>query len=270
MPASEESVTANFGPCTTWPVQWPCDVSCESPTATGNAAKAATEVVWALSGRQFGECEVTLRPCRDSCADTPFYDYATWPGAGGWPTPALIGGLWFNLTCGGCAGGCSCATVSTVRLPAPVASIVTVRVDGSPLATGAYRLDDNRLLVRIDGGTWPLCNDLNKADTEAGTWSVTARYGLKVPEMGRWAVGELACEILKAMGGEDCRLPQRVQTLARQGVTIQFPDISELLTEGRTGMFLVDGFIQSVNPSGLRRRAKTYSVDRAAPVRAGS
>lgn len=260
----------DFGPCATWPVRWPCDVSCESPTATGRAADAATEILWALSGRQFDNCQVTLRPCRADCSTYPFGDYTPWPGLGAsYPMPALIGGLWFNLICGSCGEGCSCTALSQVRLPAPVSSIVTVKVDGAPLATGGYRLDDNRLLVRLGGGEWPRCNDLTLADTEAGTWSVTAIYGQPVPESGQWAVGELACELLKAMNGEDCRLPQRVTQLARQGVTIAFPDVSELLTEGRTGLFMVDMFLTAHNPSRLRRRAGVYRVDGSPPTRAG-
>ena len=65
-----------------------------------------------------------------------------------YPQPALVGGLWFNLTCGSCAGGCSCTPVSEVRLPAPVNTIVEVKIDGTPLVSGAYRVDNNRLLVQ--------------------------------------------------------------------------------------------------------------------------
>lgn len=263
-------LTTTFGPCSPWPVRWTCDVSTESPIVTAQAVQVATEVVWAMSGRQFGLCEVTLRPCRRACGDdywSPNFDEF---GGTAFVRPALIGGQWFNLTCGSCTGGCSCSSIFEVKLPAPVHSVVEVRVDGSPLVTGAYRLDDNRLLVRTDGADWPRCNDLNLDDTEVGTWSVTAEFGQPVPEGGAWAVGELACEIISAINGNDCRLPRQVTQLARQGVTITFPSLTELFASRQTGLYLVDLFTATWNPNRLNRRSGVYSVDGALSRRAGS
>jgi hypothetical protein len=126
------------------------------------------------------------------------------------------------------------------------------------------------MLVRVDGESWPRCNDLTKADTEVGTWSVTFTVGQPVPEGGKWAVGELACQLLRAARGEDCRLPRTVSRLVRQGVTIEFPDMVELFKNGLTGLYLVDLFIKSVNPAGLTHRSKTYSVDGVLARRAGT
>jgi hypothetical protein len=148
-----------------------------------------------------------------------------------------------------------------VRLPGPIESITEVRVDGAVLVTGAYRLDGHDLLVRLDGGAWPRCNDLAQDDTHVGTWSVTAVMGRPVPTIGQLALGELACEFLKALGGEDCRLPRHITQLARQGVTISFPSFTENLGKGLLGLYLTDIFIRSVNPLGLRSRARTYRVD---------
>jgi hypothetical protein len=263
-----------FGPCDVWPAFWSCDVSCESTEVTGRAARFATEVLWALSGRQFGLCTVTLRPCRTECfgdwgvgwwGDQPF-----WATGASYPMPALIGGAWFNLICGVCGSSCSCSQLSEVILPAPVYDVVEVKVDGAPLATGAYRLDDDRTLVRVDGGEWPRCNDLRLADTEVGTWSVTARFGQAVPEGAAWAVGELACQLVTAINGGDCRLPKQVTQLVRQGVTIQMDSITELLKDGVTGLYFVDLFIKTWNPGRLRRRSRTYVVDGTRPRRVGT
>jgi hypothetical protein len=264
-------VTAEFGPCADWPVQWTCDVATLNPAVTGLAVASATETLWALSGRRFGLCEVTLRPCRRDCYDGRFYDDfgPPWTGARSYPQPALIGGQWFNLTCGSCSD-CACGTVSEALLPAPVHSIVEVKVDGTPLVTGAYRVDNNRLLVRTDGDRWPRCNDLTRADSEPGTWSVTARFGEVPPEGAALAMGELACEIAKAADGQDCRLPAGVQQLVRQGVTISYPDVGELFAKGRTGLYLVDMFVATWNPSGLRSRSRVYRVDQPTVRRAGT
>lgn len=264
-------LTTEYGPCAPWPVRWSCDVSTVSPIITGQAVQFATEVVWALSGRQFGLCTVTLRPCRRECFDDTWSSaYSQFPSSGDFVRPALIGGRWFNLICGGCGDGCSCSRVSEVVLPAPVNRIIEVKVDGAPLATGAYRLDNARLLVRIDGGEWPICNDLSRNDTEEGTWSITAEYGTHVPEGGAWAVGELACELIAAIGGGDCRLPRNITQLARQGVTISFPNVVELFKERATGLYLVDLFISTWNPNRLTARSGVYSVDGAISRRAGT
>lgn len=258
------------GPCEPWPVTWVCDVSCESPTVTAQAVELATEVVWALSGRQFGLCEVTLRPCRRDCDQFPWPgpDWVQWPGTS-WVSPSLVAGQWFNVLCGRCVSGCSCTSISEVLLPAPVHDVVQVKVDGVVVSGSGYRLDDNRRLVRL-GADWPTCNDLSQPDTAPGTWSVTARYGLEVPAGGSWAVGELACQLVRARNGEDCRLPQNVTQLVRAGATIQFPDVIELLKEGLSELYLVNQFVATWNPNRLKRRAGVYSVDQPTHRRAGS
>jgi hypothetical protein len=262
-------MTFSAGPCAPWDPIWTCDVSAKAPEATGFAVEAATGIIWALSGRQFGTCAVTLRPCRRSC-----YDDAWWSAWGApWSTTgqadtAYAGDLsygpfgWFAMGCGSCAGECGCSDISETLLPSPVNSVTQVMIDGVALDPSAYRVDNNRLLVRTDGQRWPRCNDLAKADDQPGAWSVTAQYGKDVPTGGRLAVGELACEILRAMDGKDCRLPAGVTNIARQGVTINFPDLGELFRKGRTGLYLPDAFIASVNPYNMASRSRVYSVDR--------
>ncbi len=240
-----------------------------SESLTGYAVSMATRTLWALSGRRYGLCEVTLRPCRKDCHDPWPWGWSEWDlGALG---TSIWSGYWYwlPLACGVCTAGCSCTSVSEVVLPARADHIVQVKIDGTPLVTGAYRLDDGRRLVRTDGGDWPYCNDLNLDDTEPGTWSVTAAYGAQVPDSARLAMGELACEIIKAGRGEDCRLPAGVVSLARQGVTIQYPDLGQLMKDGRTGLYLVDMFLQTENPDGIKQRGRFYSVDSPPPRRTG-
>lgn len=271
-------MTLTTGPCSPWPIYWGqlCQdfVSTASPTATGYAASTATHILWALSGRQFGTCPVALRPCRE-CCDEQWY-----PGSYAYPwssygSPLVSAGwdasYWFPLGCGSCPrNNCSCNVVSEVRLPARVNDVTEVKVDGAVLSASAYRLDDNRFLVRTDGSPWPRQNDLNKADTQTGTWSVTADYGITVPDSGRIAMGEMTCQILRAMSNEDCQLPQNVTQLVRQGVTISFPPIQALLAEGRTGLYLTDMFLTMTNPNKLDSRPRIYSPDRIPPRRTGT
>jgi hypothetical protein len=241
---------------------------------TGYAVQSASRFLWALSGRRFGTCSVTLRPCRKQC-------YSSWPGnsyAYPWSSygaplasAAWDASYWFPLGCGTCGDDCSCKYVPEINLPGPVADVTAVKVDGALLPTSSYRLDNNRILVRTDGQDWPRCNDLTQADTAVGTWSVTTDVGTAVPQSGQLAVGQLACEILKAITGEDdCRLPSTVTNLVRQGVSITFPDINALLTEGRTGLYLCDLFLAAENPNRLDQRARVYNVDHPSYRRAGT
>ena len=249
-------------PCANWEPIWCEELSPAAAAVTGTFIGPATEALWAASGRRFGLCEVTIRPCRRTCYGE------VWPpqsslvaGWGGGPWPALIGGQWYNLTCGGCGGVCSCTTLQEAVLPTPAHSIVEVKIDGTPLVTGSYRIDESRVLVRTDGGSWPLCQELDKADTEEGTWSVTLNVGEDVPELGKLALGELIGEMAKACTGEKCQLPRPVQSLVRQGVTMTFLDPNELFKNRRIGLYFSDLLVQTFNPHGLTRRSKSFNVD---------
>lgn len=249
----------DVGPCQTWDISCSCcDTSTVSPSVTGAAAAAATEVLWALSGRRFGECAVTLFPCRDN-------ECSGWAGAepwgGGWYTPALIDGLWYNLGCGaGCGSGCDCNTVHKFTLPGPVARIVQIVIDGDVVPTGSYVLTEGRHVYRIDGDEWPRCND------PPGSWSATVTYGHEVPSLGLMAAAELMCEMVKACTpGEVCRLPINITAQTRQGISQQFIDTRQLLEQGFVGLYLSDLFIQTFNPGHLTGRPRVYNPDRPTP-----
>jgi len=63
--------------------------------------------------------------------------------------------------------------------------------------------------------------------------------------------GILACELAKAcVGAKSCRLPQRVQTITRQNVTIGFQDRFEGLSLLHTGLWEVDAFIEAARWTG--------------------
>lgn len=257
------TATGMLGVCEPWTPTWQCALPTGSEAVTGTALQAASEVLYALSGRQFGLCQVTVRPCRSDCW-TGVWPFGNWAQFGqSYPMPLLFRGLWYNVTCGTCQSGCSCSFVSEARLPGPVHDVVQVKVDGVPLVKGTdYRLDDYRILVRLGGEVWPLCNDLNLADTEVGTWSATFRQGQAVPTIGQLAVGILASEFTKLlMCDSSCALPKPVQSIARQGISVTFLDPNEVFKDGRTGLYLPDLFIQTTNPGALRRRSRVFDID---------
>lgn len=207
---------------------------------------AAIEYVWRWSGRAYGLCEETIRPCRADCGG------GTWQGGAAPFQPVLVGGEWHNLTCGRCGTSCSCTGLSEIVLPGPVHQIVSVTIDGATVAPSAYRVDNWTRLVRTDGGDWPTCQSMHLPATEDGTFAVTYERGQPVPAAGQLAAGTLACEIAKAVcGDDDCSLSGRVQEVTREGVTMILmpPDADK----GETGIWLVDQFIKSQRaPRNLR------------------
>lgn len=267
-PLPVPSISSGFGPCEPWEPIWCVNLSTAAAAISGTAVQQATEILWARTGMVFDQCTFTVRPCRQDC-----WGSSDWPYGGYWwqmntlyPQPALINGTWYNLTCGSCPGDCSCTTVSQITLPGPITSINRVKVDGQTLDPSAYRLDDWRKLIRIDGNLWPMCNNLNVSDNNLNTWSVNLTYGNPVPTSGQLAVGELAYQLILACLGDDCcQLPYQVQTLARQGVSIKYPDVSKLFAENRIGLRFCDLFIDAVNPYGMRQPSQVYKIDTSPP-----
>lgn len=257
------------GPCRgSWTPEFgSCPLPVGSDAVSGTALEAATDILWALSGRQYGLCSRLLRPCRRECYGTiwpaGWSRYGTDTGQWGWPYPALVGGVWINLACAACGEGCSCATVSEALLPGPIRTVESVKVDGvtlTPLVD--YRVDDFHRLVRLGGAEWPICNDLNLDDDQVGTWSVEITVGLPLPPLGRVALGVLTSELAKLlMCDSTCALPKPIQSLSRQGVNITFLDPNEVFQNGQTGLYLPDLFIQTVNPKRIARRARVYDID---------
>jgi hypothetical protein len=257
------SGTNSAGPCGPWEAI-NCDIPDGAGAISGVMIAAATEVLWAKSGRQFDACTMTLRPCRKDCfgGQWPFYD--RWNEYGrSWPYPYNYAGQWFNLGCGGCPGSCSCNVLYEAKMPTPIASISEVIVDGVVLDPSAYKVYDRQMLLRVDGSPWPMCNNLNKDLTEVGTWGVTVTIGTEVPVIGRLAVGELASEFMKACLGMDCALTAPIQNLVRQGTSMTFFDPNVVFAAGKVGLYWPDLFISSFNPAGIAARAQVIDVDGA-------
>lgn len=253
------------------PCAWTVDTTCCADwntfdaTVRDRAIKWATQILWAMTGRRFGSCEVTVRPCGSTC--NVYGGWLAYPviadgSSGGW-APFIRDGQWFNC---GCAGACSCAARCSVWLPGPVDQIVSVTVDGVVLADTAYRVDNRSMLVRIDGECWPECQNMNLESPADGTFEVTYGRGTPVPVAGQIAAGLLACEFAKACAGGDCRLPSNLSSLARQGVEVTMIDPTDALNAGLTGLPDVDLWIRSVNPGKLISRPKVFSLDVDVPV----
>jgi len=248
---------------------WPIDTSCQPgwdalPADTRATAQDwATGILDALTGRQFHQCPVVVRPCGERCGSAA--GYLTFPvdGASGlgapWMVPYVSGGVWRNCHC---AGPCACRARCEAYLAGPVAEILEVKVDGSVVEPSSYQRVNGSILVRTDGECWPECQDLNLPDTEPGTWSVRMRPGQMLPRIGEIAAGQLAAEYAKSCSGDaSCALPQQLTSLTRSGIDVQVMDPSTLLDDGLTGLADVDLFIRAVNPKRRTRGSRVLSPD---------
>lgn len=241
---------------------WPIDRAClpeppnlgDEPTPEEQAAYdlavaqrssaegLAVHVLWALSGRQFGVCEATVRPC-PPLGYPRSTSIALWDGTG-----------WATAGCG-CVGNCVRSGPSMVHLPGPVATPtddhpLEVTIAGETLDPAEYVVEGD-VLYRRGGKSWPGQN-LARPLGESGTWSVTYWRGTPVPPGVDRLTGLLAKEFLAAChGDEKCRLPRNVAQIARQGVTYRYELASVIHAAGKTGLPEVDLWLAAVNPNKL-------------------
>lgn len=210
----------------------------------------ASGILYELSGRKWpGICVDTIRPRGRIPEAGP-------PPSSMLPTAEGNGGNGGN---GGC--GCSGRSSETVILPnGPIIDVTEVTVDGVVLAASAYRVDDGRVLRRVDGRTFPCCQNLNDDTTATGTFEVVYEWGAAPPADAAVMAGLYACELVQAIFGTDddcarCRLPRNAQTVSRQGVGIVLADPTALANEGLTGLPEIDAWLRAVNPDRRRVRA---------------
>ena len=213
------------------------------------ACKSASGLLWSMSGRKYsGITTVTERyVCQNRIfrygASTNTYQ------------AVLLDGAVFNIPAdefeGGVVDGLS--PESRIRLRGrPVTKIHTIRRrDGVILDPSAYYLVDHSTVQAATGIPWTPCN-----------LEITYSYGTYAPTMGRMAARTLATEFVKLFeGSDDCALPQRVTSIARQGISYTLLDSQDFIEEMRTGIYMVDLFLKSTNPDKARAKARVFSPD---------
>ncbi|UJQ86546.1 head-to-tail adaptor [Mycobacterium phage PenguinLover67] len=212
-----------------------------------NAAESlAVQVMFALSGRQFGLYSYTVRPCRQPL-------HQDWRGfAPGGVTSYLLsweGDRWINWACG-CLGSCKETGPNVVHLPGPVYDVTKVEIAGVELPADQWALEENKLYRRT--APWP-AQDLNRPLGDTNTWGVTYRRGIPVPDGGAALTGLLAKEFLAAInsGEGKCRLPRTVTAVSRQGVSYRAYDPAVIYANGKTGLPEVDLWLAALNPNHL-------------------
>jgi len=177
------------------------------------AVKTASYMLWALSGRKFsGVTTVTERY-------VSAYDPYLRTGASRLTyTPTLIDGMVENIPTGGFGRyshhdfqGDGTSSYSRVRLRGrKVVEIHSLRdQNGNIIDPNTYYLSDHSTIFGTPNAKWSSSNV-----------EVTYTYGSPPPTAGRAAARILALELVKLYEGDDtCALPQRVTSVARQGVS---------------------------------------------------
>ena len=253
-----------------WPVDWGCAeqvwLDALDPEVKARSAAMATQVLRSLTGYLVGGCPIVVRPCAKSCGAgtyteapvTTAHAEALGVRVGPWWASIDVDGQWINSACG-CTTECSCSFVSEVWLPSPVGGVVEVAVDGVILPQDAYRVDNGNRLVRLDGSTWPKCQDMTAAHDAAGAFSVTYFNNAQPDGLAAWVAGIMAVEFAKSCTGGKCRLPAGVQSISRLGVSMEIP--SGLFEQGLTGIREVDSWIRLWNPYSLKSPSSVWSPD---------
>lgn len=139
---------------------------------------------------------------------------------------------------------------------APVHAVNDVYVDGEPLDPSRYSLYNKRFLKLNEGINWSsICN--------VSGVTVDYTYGMSPPKAGILACTTLANELLILLGEGSsdvgCRIPERVKSVTREGISFDLIDPQEFLDDGRTGIWEVDLFIRTANPARSKKPPRLLS-----------
>ena len=246
-------------PCTAWitgdDVAECCNVETSSGTLFDQVAEEASDLLFELSGRQFaGECGPrTVRPECDQCFcgyQILSRGYVIGPWDYGYPL----------FLCNNCLISCAPSRIKLAGYP--VREIEEVKIDGVDVAATEYNIWNSRYVTRLNDARWPVAQDLTLPDSEDNTFSITYTYGADPPALAVSAAAQLACELFKECSGATCALPAGTTRVIRQGITIErLAFTSWAFREGtwRTGLPLVDAFLQGYNRAGIMRRPVFWS-----------
>jgi len=130
-----------------------------------------------------------------------------------------------------------------------------VRVDGTVFTD--WVVYDFQYLARTDGLSWPIAQRMDLPSTELNTWAVDFTYGTPVPADAKLACALLCGEVALAKhpGVAECSLPDRIQSVTRQGITYVVADPMQYLGDGKTGIYLIDLWLSANNPGNTRAPA---------------
>jgi hypothetical protein len=222
--------------CDTYPYVTPAELIACCKDASGmaeddwrvlDAIEDASLVLYYLTGKQFaGTCRTTIRP---SCFKQ----------------------------------GCHCCTPHQINLGVwPVTDLISVRYQGTTY-TGTelddtFHINDWHYIARNDnepllnGNQWAEAGSADDNTNDGYVFEVTVDHGIQIPNLLKRATRDLACQFVSVCCDKPCKLPERVTSVSRVGVAFDVASVTDLLAQGRTGLYTVDLAIQTFNPSKLQ------------------
>jgi len=228
-----------------------------------DACQVASNILWAMSGRKYnGSTTVTERYI--TSIDAFRYQGASAKNF----FPYMIHGSVYNLPAEDWNDSAyqsdGTSSLSRLRLRGqPVQEVHMMRslYNGNIISPDSYYIAEHSTLIAYNGTPWP-----------PGNVEVTYTYGARVPTAGRMAAKTFAIELIRLWSGDDCALPDRVTSVSRQGVSYTILDNQDFLENMRIGIYEIDLFLKTANPSKALAPSKVFSPDkprarRAAPSR---
>lgn len=135
----------------------------------------------------------------------------------------------------------------------PVRKIIEISKGGQVVDPSAYSIRNNAYLVLNNGMPWVI---------DTTDLIITYKHGIRVPAAGKSAAIRFANELIHAYKDDGlCSLPERLQSVSRQGMTFAVLDPQDFIQNGRIGIPEVDYFIHAANPSKAKMKARVFSVD---------
>ena len=208
------------------------------------AAQLSSGILFNLTGEKFQGIHTTTEVISNPTMPTGTYG------------PQVIGGEMYNLPVRTVSGvkytEDSCFRREMRLRHGPVHQVFSLKADGVEIPRDSYSLRNNSYLVKKGrNGYWDFCS--------THEFEVTYEYGANPPIAGIEAAIDLGNEMILAFDGSDlCKLPQRITSMTRQGISINVADPEEYFADGRVGIYSVDMFIKAYNPSKAKKKSKVF------------
>jgi hypothetical protein len=155
----------------------------------------------------------------------------------------------------------------------PVTSILSITTNVDSYTQLKHTLTNNHRVrlyfpYAIAEGPWAFPFPFYPPATIPRSIITTYTYGSVPPDAVLFAIQILSDELdLLIQGSDQCRLPERVKTVVRQGVSLDIVSPLDFLDKGRTGITQVDQVLSTFNFSKARRPARVISGVIAPPRR---
>lgn len=233
----------------------------ENSEFADEACRVASNILWAMSGRKYsGTTTVTERYY------TVINSFRYQGGSAKDFYPHMVGGRIFNVptedwndSAYQSDGSSSLSRIKLRGKPVQKVHLVRSGHDGTIIPEDKYYVAEHSTLIAYKGVPWP-----------PGNIEVTYTYGSQPPAAGRAAARSFAQQLINSWNGDSCRLPDRITSVTRQGVSYTVLDSQDFLENLRTGIYEIDLFLKTANPAKALAPAKVFSPDmhrarRAAP-----